>query len=250
MQKDKLIPITEFYKCMQGEGKYAGRPHLLIRTNGCRLRCCFKDSFCDTPYSSWQPQKNNYVWNDLINFIDNNKDIKYFMITGGGPTLHKDFLIELCEYIKSVDDNNFITIETEGSEYVNTKADFISLSPKLSNSIPVVGRLMPYTRKQITERDKEQHEKFRKNYQAMNELIFEKEYQLKPVISSIEDLKEVKEIQNILDIPNSNVWLMSEGITNEQLQEKRKWLYELALEQGYNYCERLQIIIYGDKRGV
>ena len=56
------------------------------------------------------------------------------MVTGGGPTIHPELLKELCVIGKKYD--HTITIETEGSEFVQKKFDCISLSPKLSNSTP------------------------------------------------------------------------------------------------------------------
>ena len=93
-----------------------------------------------------------------------------------------------------------VTIETEGSEFVQTMADCISLSPKLSNSTPRPGTWMPHVNREVTEKDKQQHEKWRCNYDAMKQLItHHPDYQLKPVISSEEDLQEVKKLQEILD---------------------------------------------------
>ena len=43
---------------------------------------------------------------------------------------------------------------------------------------------------------------------------------------------------------------MPEGLTQEQLKDRRVWLMELCTKQGYNYTERLHIIAYGDTRGV
>ena len=63
-------------------------------------------------------------------------------------------------------------------------------------------------------------------------------------------MKEVKQLQKILGVPNDKVWLMPEGLIEEQLNERRRWLMELCTEQGYNYTDRLHIIAYGDKRGV
>ena len=62
--------------------------------------------------------------------------------------------------------------------------------------------------------------------------------------------KEIKTLQNILDIPNNKVWLMPEGVTDDELTKRRRWLMEYATEHGYNFTDRLHIIVYGDKRGV
>lgn len=59
-EKDKQVqPIIDLHTCIQGEGQLAGVPHILIRLAGCNLRCAFKGSLCDTPYSSWQVEKGN-----------------------------------------------------------------------------------------------------------------------------------------------------------------------------------------------
>jgi len=246
---NKNQPLGETYTCLQGEGKYMGIPHILIRVTGCRLRCQFANSFCDTPYASWKPEAGKYTLNDIVNFYRRNPHIKYTMITGGGPTIHHKLLQELC--IIAADYGHTTTIETEGSEFVQTIADNISLSPKLSNSTPRPGTWMPFANREVTEADKKKHEKWRCNYDAMKDLITKHpDYQLKPVISSKEDLEEVKELQKILDIPNNKVWLMPEGLTEEQLKTRRVWLMELCTELGYNYTERLHIIAYGDTRGV
>ena len=171
------------------------------------------------------------------------------MVTGGGPTIHGELLKELCLIGKKYD--HIITIETEGSEFVQTEADCISLSPKLSNSTPRPGTWMDYANREVTEKDKQLHEKWRCNYDAMRQLIDNHEdYQLKPVISNEKDLQEVKELQKILDIPNNMVWLMPEGLVSEQLNERRVWLMKICEDEGYNYTDRLHIIAFGDKRGV
>jgi len=246
---DKVLPINEMYTCLQGEGKLMGVPHILIRVSGCRLRCQFADSFCDTPYSSWKPEKGKFTYQDVDKFFEKHPHIHHTMITGGGPTLHGKMLQKLCEIAKKR--YHHITIETEGSEFVSTMGDLISLSPKLSNSTPKPGTTMPFTGKIVTEKDKEKHEKWRCNYEAMKQLIeHHPDYQLKPVISSEEDLEEVKELQKILDVPNHMVYLMPEGLERNQLNERRKWLTELCTREGYNFTDRLHIIVYGDERGV
>ena len=249
MDYNKNQPLGETYTCLQGEGKYVGIPHILIRVSGCRLRCQFANSFCDTPYASWKPEKGKYTLNDIVKFYEDNSHIKYTMITGGGPTIHPKLLQELCIIGKKYD--QYITIETEGSEFVETVGDFISLSPKLSNSTPRPGTYMEYAGREVTIKDTERHEKWRKNYKAMRELIeYHSDYQLKPVISNKKDLIEVKYIQNFLGVPNNKVWLMPEGLVEEELNKRRRWLMELCTKEGYNFSDRLHIIAYGDKRGV
>ena len=246
---DKIIPINEIYTCLQGEGKLTGVPHILIRVTGCKLRCQFSNSFCDTPYSSWGPEKGKFTYQDIFEFYEDNKHIKHTMITGGGPTLHRDMLVELCHLAKEFD--HYITIETEGSEPVSTQADLISLSPKLSNSTPRPGTWMSYLNRVVTEQDKEKHEKWRCNYEAMKLLLdLHPDYQLKPVISDEKDLEEVKELQVELGVPNRKVYLMPEGLEPEQLNERRKWLMDLCTKEGYNFTDRLHIIAYGNVRGV
>ena len=63
-------------------------------------------------------------------------------------------------------------------------------------------------------------------------------------------VKEVRELQQILGIPNNKVWLMPEGLVSEELTSRRRWLMELCQNYGYNYTDRLHIIAYGDIRGV
>ena len=249
MDYKKIQPIGEAYTCLQGEGKYMGIPHILIRVTGCRLRCQFHNSFCDTPYASWKPEKGGFTLENLVYLYEGNTHIKHTMITGGGPTLHPKLLKELCIIGKKY--NHLITIETEGSEFVQTEADFISLSPKLSNSTPRPGTWMPYAKREVTIKDKQRHENWRCNYHVMKELISSHpDYQLKPVISIEKDLEEVVYLQEILDIPNNKVWLMPEGLKENQLNERRMWLMELCTREGYNFTDRLHIIAYGDKRGV
>ena len=249
MEKTKILPINEIYSCIQGESKYAGRPHFLIRFVGCRLRCQFKGSFCDTSLNSWKPEKGKFTLNDIEELIDSNPQIKYVMVTGGGPTLSAEALQAVCDLCHSK--NLFITIETEGSEFVATSADFISLSPKLSNSVPRFGDLNPYTDQVVKESHIEQHNKWRENYSEMKKMIeFHPDYGLKFVVSEESDLEEIKKVQEILGAPNHKVWLMPEGVTDEQLQKKRQFLMEFCVKEGFNYSDRLHVIAFGDKRGV
>lgn len=251
------LPIIEIYTCIQGEGFYMGVPHILIRTTGCPLRCQFGNSFCDTPYASWSPEKGSITFEDINKIYKENPQIRHTMITGGSPTLHAEFLRQLTLHIE----NNFeqiITIETEGSKFVAdlSPSCVMSLSPKLKSSIPIPGSIRKVneeTTKEVTEQDKIQHEEYRCNYEAMNQLLNTYGGWLKPVINFDtfeQDVNEVNELQKILEVSNRDVYLMPAGMTDEQLNQCRKKLAEYCINHGYNYTDRLHVVIYGNLRGV
>lgn len=259
------IPVIEAYKCLQGEGPLSGVPHILIRTTGCKLRCQFGNSFCDTPYASWKPEKPSVTYTDIDKlYKPADWCPNHTMITGGEPTMHKEFLIELINHIiymvRERDEEHTITIETAGTDMIDFKSIVrgvnivISLSPKLQSSTPVPGVILPFTDKVLSQSEHDMHEKNRTNIEAMKQLIDNADdYYLKPVINFTteqQDLDELAELQEKLSVPNNKVWLMPAGVTNEQLSEVRKYLFDFCIQYQYNYTDRLQVITYGDKRGV
>lgn len=239
------INVIEVYPCLQGEGKLTGVPHILIRFTGCKLRC----KWCDTPYSSWQPEKAKYTYDDIRKVVLENKQITHTLITGGAPTLHPKQLKDTIEYLHS--QNHYVTLETEGSEFVSSGADLLSLSPKFKSSSPVPGEINLFTKKVITDQQYAQHETNRKNYFVMGNMIAcHDDYQVKPVVSTYEDIEELKELQKEVGVPNDMVWLMPEGTTSAKLKKKRQWIAEVCIKEGYNFTDRLHVLIYGNKRYV
>lgn len=246
---DKVLSVVDLFCIVQGEGLHAGTPHILIRTTGCNLNCQFEDGCCDTSYASWGAERGKYSLNDVISVIKANPQIKHTMITGGEPTYNKGTLTILCEILKSA--GHFVTIETNGTLFVPTVADFLSISPKLKNSIPKVGTLLPdkLVARVVTAADRLRHEQSRVNYENTRKMIqYHPDYQLKFVVSDDEQYKEIKLIQKELGVPNDKIYLMPEGITNEQLAKRRIPIIEKAIELGYNFTDRLHIIAYGDVR--
>lgn len=250
-EKDKQVqPIVDLHTCIQGEGQLAGVPHILIRLAGCNLRCAFKGSLCDTPYSSWQAEKGKYTFEDVQRFIRAHRRIAYVMITGGEPTIHPDLLINLCLISKM--EGKFVTIETNGTKSYKESlrgrvtANLVSISPKLKSSTPI----------SAPGKWGERHEALRENIPAIVSWIKNsKHIQLKYVVSSEDDIKEVKEqLSKIVsrlgedDLEKLSTYLMPEGDTEEKLQMKRQWLAERCIEEGFRYTDRLHIIIFGSKR--
>ena len=46
------MKYSEIFYSIQGEGQLVGLPSVFFRTSYCNLRCIW----CDTPYTSWQPE--------------------------------------------------------------------------------------------------------------------------------------------------------------------------------------------------
>jgi 7-carboxy-7-deazaguanine synthase len=50
-------------------------------------------------------------------------------------------------------------------------------------------------------------------------------------------------------IPHSDVLLMPEGMTREELDKRRNEIAELATEHGYRYTPRLHVDLWNDAAG-
>ena len=175
------------------------------------------------------------------------------MITGGSPTMHPELVDALVTMAKDMRDM-YVTIETEGSHFIETnyKIDLVSLSPKFANSVPKLGVETPSGA--ITDdRMIKQHNKFRMNYDAMKKMIeYHSDYHFKPVVDRNEP--EIwNEIEGFIvanNIPSSKVWVMPAGDTFDKLQPNYAYVMEECIKRGYNFTGRAHIVAYNDKRGV
>ncbi|MDA7648718.1 7-carboxy-7-deazaguanine synthase QueE [Akkermansiaceae bacterium] len=249
---DKILPVLEVYRCVQSEGSRFGRPTIAIRTTGCTHRCYFGDGgWCDSWYTSIHPEKGTFTFNDIINIYDENPQVKEMMLTGGSPTMHPALVNELTHF--ATERNILITIETEGSHFVETDypLGLISLSPKFSNSVPVVGVTTPGG-KVVDERFVNQHNKFRLHYENIQKMIdFHSDYHYKPVWDGTDEgLAEIEEFRVKMDIPKDKTYVMPAGDTRETLIEMYPKVFEMVAEHGYNMTGRDHIIAYNTERGV
>ena len=173
------------------------------------------------------------------------------MLTGGSPTMHPALVNELTHFAH--ERNIFITIETEGSHFIDTDypINLISLSPKFNNSVPIVGVTTPNG--SITdEKMVAQHNKYRLNYSAMHAMITtHSDYHFKPVWDGTEEnLKEIEEAREFLEIPKDKTYIMPAGDTREELIKMYPIVFEMCAEKGYNMTGRDHIVAWDTKRGV
>jgi 7-carboxy-7-deazaguanine synthase len=249
---DKTLPILELYRCVQSEGSRFGRPTIAVRTTGCTHRCYFGEGgWCDSWYTSIHPEKGTFTFNDIIKIYDENPHVKEMMLTGGSPTLHPALVNELTHFAHERD--IIITIETEGSHFVETDypINLLSLSPKFSNSIPVVGAVTPGG-VTVDQKFVNIHNRKRMNTEAIKQMIdFHDDYHFKPVWDGTqENLDEIEAYRVELNIPKDKTYIMPAGDTRETLIEMYPKVFEMCAERGYNMTGRDHIIAFDTQRMV
>jgi len=226
--------IAEIFHSIQGEGLLTGVPSILIRTSGCNLRC----HWCDTPYASWKPEGPEISIEEILKKLTEwNYD--HVVLTGGEPMIAPD-LPELATALKK--QKKHITIETAGTILPNSiPCDLASISPKLSNSTPPPELDPAWAKK---------HEATRLQPEVIAEWIRKYPFQLKFVVSSELDLAEIKQLLSRLPpVPLHQILLMPEGIDVKTLATRSPWLVEICKREGFRFCPRLQIELFGHTRG-
>lgn len=75
------------------------------------------------------------------------------------------------------------------------------------------------------------------------------DYQIKFVVDSPDDYQELLDIVSQLAVPIEYVWVMPQGSTNEAMDAAAQWLKSWVQNEGFQYCDRMQIRWYGNRRG-
>lgn len=226
--------ISEVFATIQGEGLLAGVPSLFIRTSGCNLRCVW----CDTPYTSWEPEGENWTEAQILEWVDSNATYRHVVLTGGEP-----MLFEETESLtrKLADRGLHITIETAGTVYRNVECDLMSISPKLANSTPWGRGSREWA---------ERHEATRIQMVILQNLMCRYSHQLKFVVGDPADLAEIASLVQQLGAEPAKVLLMPEGVDAAVLAERAGWIVEECKQRGWRFCPRLHVMLYGNRRGV
>jgi len=226
--------IAEIFHSIQGEGHLAGVPSIFIRTSGCNLRC----HWCDTPYASWKPEGPEMSVEQILRKVEE-WNCSHVVLTGGEPMIAPDLPV-LATALKKA--GKHITIETAATVAPGgIVCDLASLSPKLSNSTPPPERDTAWSKK---------HESTRLQPAVLSEWIRKYAFQLKFVVSSELDLAEIKHLLSRLPpVPLHQILLMPEGIDAQSLATRSPWLVDICKREGFRFCPRLQIELFGHARG-
>ena len=221
--------ISEIFYSLQGEGLLAGTPSIFIRLAGCPLRC----KWCDTKYASDASAGQDFTVSQILDQIKK-YSCNFVVVTGGEPMANRDLtprleLKELADLLKRR--GKHITIETAGLAFLpHLDCDLMSISPKLSNSAGGHGTLFDAA--------------------AIRKLIDNYDYQLKFVVDSKKDIREILlSIKIIGNVDSRKIILMPQAVTRDEFFAKAEMVAELCKQTGFSFGNRLQILLWNNQRG-
>ena len=154
------------------------------------------------------------------------------VVTGGEPLVQQGPLATLVERLKRR--RFWIEVETNCTlvpeQRLVSLVDHWSVSPKLENS----GNTLP------ARENARAYRLFRKLPSA----------NFKYVVEKADDLPEVRALTDRYEIPPSKVVLMPQARDTDALLERSSWLVDLCKSEGYAFSTRLQVLLWGNRRGV
>ena len=222
----------EIFHSLQGEGASIGVPTVFLRLAQCNLTC----SWCDTKYT-WDWNVFSFDKEVMTLPVDEIEsrilsfDRRHLVITGGEPMMQQRALATL---VSSLHDKGFFCeVETNGTlaplpEIVECISQW-NVSPKLANS--------------GNDRDHREVPDALKAFRDLENAYF------KFVIAEPSDINEVCALVEWYDIPANRVLLMPEGITQEAVLSRGKWIAQACAENQFRFTTRTHILLWGDERG-
>jgi len=226
----KTIKLNEIFYSLQGEGSLVGTAATFLRLAGCPLRC----KWCDTKYAWDENAGKDYTFDQIKEFIMAQPPHGHIVITGGEPMVSPE-LPELTEFLAQ--SGVHITIETAGIKHVpSLKCDLMSISPKLSNSLPDDENL------------RKQHENCLR-IEEISKLMKSYDYQLKFVVDNESDLAEIAKIVTQLEPNPDKVLLMPQATTASEYLGKAKFVAEACKKCGFRFSPRLHILFWHGVKG-
>ena len=225
----------EIFATVQGEGTSAGVPSVFVRLADCNLRC----RWCDTKYTwDWSTHDRAAETVELaVSEIARRAlevagpGVRNAVFTGGEPLLQQDELVEVATHLRG---HGFtIEVETNGTvlptEAFAACVDQWNVSPKLATS---------------GNTDRARHRPAVLQWFAARQNAI-----LKFVITSEDDVVEVRELTEALALPRERVLLSPEGVDPATLAERSRWLADRCRTYGYRLGTRLHVFLWGSERG-
>lgn len=218
----EILLAEPIFFSLQWEWPNTWLPSIFIRFYGCNLHC----KWCDSLYAVDNPE--SLVKIDIDDLVEEIKKIpcNHIIFTWWEPSLFAD-KIEIIQ--QSLGGGYSYEIETNGSIPLKNMFHYINISPKLWNS-------------------------WNKSYElkALDELP---RYTTYPTIISFkfvakwkEDFEEIQEYIAMNNLPKYNIYIMPMWVDSEsQINQE---VLQFCLDNWYRYCQRMHILLFGNKKWV
>lgn len=229
--------VSEVFVSIQGEGPSAGERAVFVRLAGCNLAC----QWCDTAYA-WDWNRYSRVEETYLATVEQmakevceraDRDVKLLVLTGGEPMLQQRLVGELLAELRVRRPDLRCEVESNGTVGVTPEvADLVHrfvVSPKLEHAGGSSASRI--------------HLEPLRTYAALPRTAF------KLVVRGPGDLPAVAVLRAELQLGRDRVWLMPLADTEAQLLEQTPAVAELALQEGYNFTSRLQLLSWTNARG-
>ena len=72
----------------------------------------------------------------------------------------------------------------------------------------------------------------------------------KYVVNDESDFTEIQSLVNKYNLDPEKVILMPQAHDSVTLLERSRWLVELCVKEGYRFSTRLQVLLWGNARGI
>jgi 7-cyano-7-deazaguanosine (preQ0) biosynthesis protein QueE len=227
----ELVVSEVFGPTVQGEGPSAGMSAVFIRLGECNLTC----QWCDTPYTwDWsrydkRQELRRVPVPELADQVRRSR-VPLLVVTGGEPLIQQQGIIALLRELG--EDRRRVEIETNGTivpgaELVSL-VDQFNVSPKLANSKVRLGKRVRAKTLAVLEASGKANFKF--------------------VVEEPSELLEIRELADTIGL--SRVYVMPQGRSQEEIVSGMRSLVEPVAQYGWNLTTRLQVLIWGDRRGV
>lgn len=209
------MQVSEIFYSIQGEGVSLGKPVVFLRLAGCHLRCIWCDTKYTWPLSSGKKMSITQIIKEIKKFPS-----KHIVITGGEPMLQQDELKKLLLKLPKY----YIEMETAGDirPKLGKLINHYNCSPKLSNAKNKNFKLKKFPKKKTW---------------------------YKFVIDNKKDLIEVKKMVEENSLTHERIILMPQGVTDEELNKRGKWLAEICKRENFRFSPRLHIHLWGNTLG-
>ena len=207
--------ISECFLSLQWEGRNTGKSSIFLRFRGCNLKCWY----CDTPYAVIDDTDSQDM--DIDDIVDKIKALpcKHIVFTWGEPALFEKYIQRIQS---KLDADRYYTYEIETNWSIELKNFYhqVNVSYKTSNS-------------------------WNKSYELK---AVSTKFDYKFVVANEKDIQEVEKIVKEYKLPEDRIYLMPLWTTKDSQVNIEVANY--CIKSWYRYCQRVHIMLFGDRKGV